>query len=204
LNPLDFIFNEVQSPKHMKMPKTILEDTDSDGVTNQFDLEPNTPANCPVDAHGVSRDTDGDGVPDCKDKELITPTQCQPVNADGVGNCPDPACCKNIGGTNLLNACNLNNLPSINFAVQSESLSSDAKVLLGHIVTSLKNNPNCKVIICGSVSKTKSGQTIGQRRVDAIVKYLIDKGGISSDRVSAQYDCAEGDASVVEIRAEQK
>ncbi|MBU6158696.1 MAG: hypothetical protein KGP35_06655 [Bacteroidetes bacterium] len=205
LNPLDFIFNEVQSPKHMKMPKTILEDTDNDGVTNQFDLQPNTPAGCPVDARGVSRDTDGDGVPDCKDKELITPTQCQPVNADGVGNCPDPACCKSPGGgAHLLNTCTLTNLPSISFAGQSETLSSDAKVLLGYIVSSLKNNPNCKAIVCGSVSKSKSGQTIGQRRVDAIVKYLIEKGGISSDRVAAQYDCAEGDTSTVEVRAEQK
>ena len=40
-----------------------------------------------------SPDTDGDGVPDSKDKELITPTYCQPVDADGVGKCPDPACC---------------------------------------------------------------------------------------------------------------
>ena len=69
-------------------------DSDNDGVPDQFDKEPNTPAGCPVDFRGVSRDTDGDGVPDCKDKELITPTQCQPVDADGIGKCPDPECCK--------------------------------------------------------------------------------------------------------------
>src|SRR5258706_11895123 len=38
--------------------------------------------------------SDGDGVPDCKDKQLITPTECQPVDADGVGKCPEPDCCK--------------------------------------------------------------------------------------------------------------
>ncbi|MEO9003589.1 MAG: DUF6089 family protein, partial [Ginsengibacter sp.] len=42
-------------------------DSDGDGVSDMFDKEPNTPAGCPVDAHGVARDTDGDGVPDCKD-----------------------------------------------------------------------------------------------------------------------------------------
>src|ERR1700750_3500511 len=78
----------------MKLPKPVLDDADGDGVTDQFDLEPNTPKGSPVDSHGVSRDTDGDGVPDFKDKELITPTQCQPVDADGVGKCPDPQCCK--------------------------------------------------------------------------------------------------------------
>ena len=70
-----------------------MDDTDGDGVTDQLDREPNTPAGCPVDTHGVTKDTDGDGVPDCKDKQLITPTECQPVDADGVGKCPDPACC---------------------------------------------------------------------------------------------------------------
>jgi hypothetical protein len=78
INPLDYAYNEINAPRHMKLPKPVLDDTDGDGVTDQFDLEPNTPKGCPVDSHGVSRDTDGDGVPDCKDKELITPTQCQP------------------------------------------------------------------------------------------------------------------------------
>ncbi len=54
-------------------------DADGDGVADIFDKEPNTPAGCPVDTHGVTRDTDGDGVPDCKDKQLVTPTECQPV-----------------------------------------------------------------------------------------------------------------------------
>jgi hypothetical protein len=84
-NPLDYAYNEINKPNHMKLPKPVLDDADGDGVPDQFDNEPNTPAGSPVDAHGVSRDTDGDGVPDAKDKELITPTQCQPVDADGVG-----------------------------------------------------------------------------------------------------------------------
>lgn len=201
LNPLDYAYNELNAPRHMKMPKPVLDDADGDGVTDQFDLEPNTPAGCPVDTHGVSRDTDGDGVPDCKDKELITPTQCQPVDADGVGKCPDPECCKNRVEDNT---CKLTDLPTINFAGNSATLSAEAKALVASIATSLRSNPNCKVVICGSAAKSKSGQALGQKRVDAIVKYLVETQGISSDRVVAQYDCSEGDPSVVEIRAEQK
>ncbi|HMO33248.1 MAG TPA: OmpA family protein [Lacibacter sp.] len=201
LNPLDYAYNELNAPRHMKLPKPVLDDADGDGVTDQFDLEPNTPAGCPVDTRGVSRDTDGDGVPDCKDKELITPTQCQPVDADGVGKCPDPECCKNRV---VDNTCNLVDLPSINFAGNKSDLSPEAKALLTSIATSLRSNPNCKVVICGSAAKSKSGQALGQKRVDAIVKYLIEVQGISADRVVAQYDCSEGDPSVVEIRAEQK
>jgi outer membrane protein OmpA-like peptidoglycan-associated protein len=205
LNPLDFSYNELNSPKHMKMPKPILDDADGDGVTDQFDLEPNTPAGSPVDTHGVSRDTDGDGVPDIKDKELVTPTQCQPVDADGVGKCPDPECCKNMVNVNdLMKQCNLTDLPSINFSGKALDLSTEAKALVGSVATSLRSNPNCKVIVCGSASKSKSGQSLGQKRVDAIVKYLVETQGISADRVVAQYDCSEGDPSVVELRAEQK
>ncbi len=59
-------------------------------------MEPNTPAGVPVDVRGVAKDTDGDGVPDYKDKELLTPQKCFPVDADGVGNCPEPACCTEL------------------------------------------------------------------------------------------------------------
>lgn len=202
LNPLDYAYNELNAPRHMKMPKPVLDDADGDGVTDQFDNEPNTPAGCPVDTHGVSRDTDGDGVPDCKDKELITPTQCQPVDADGVGKCPDPECCKNrVPETPK---CNLVDLPSINFTGGSANLSAEAKALLGSVATNLRGNPECKLIVCGSAAKSKSGQAAGQKRVDAIVKYLVETQGISADRVIAQYDCSEGDPSVVELRAEQK
>ncbi|MEQ1799238.1 MAG: hypothetical protein ABL872_14890 [Lacibacter sp.] len=202
LNPLDYAYNELNAPRHMKMPKPVLDDADGDGVTDQFDNEPNTPAGCPVDSHGVSRDTDGDGVPDCKDKELITPTQCQPVDADGVGKCPDPECCKNP--VIAPPTCNLVDLPSINFSGNSTALSAEGKALCGSVASSLRGNPECKMIVCGSAAKSKSGQALGQKRVDAIVKYLVEVQGISADRVVAQYDCHEGDPSVVELRAEKK
>ena len=63
INPLDYAYNEINKPNHMKLPKPVLDDADGDGITDQFDNEPNTPAGTPVDIHVVSRDTDGDGVP---------------------------------------------------------------------------------------------------------------------------------------------
>lgn len=203
MNPLDYAYNEMNAPRHMKLPKPVLDDADGDGVADQFDREPNSPAGCPVDSHGVSRDTDGDGVPDCKDKELITPTYCQPVDADGVGKCPDPACCKAVAGMGS-SACQLVDLPSINFNGGSTNLGAESQALLNSVAASMRSQPNCKLVVCGSAAKSKSGQALGQKRVDAIVKYLVESQGISADRVSAQYDCSEGDPSVVELRAEQK
>ena len=61
LNPLDYAYSELNTPKHMKLPKPSFEDADGDGVLDQLDCESNTPAGCPVDTHGVTKDTDGDG-----------------------------------------------------------------------------------------------------------------------------------------------
>jgi hypothetical protein len=87
-NPLDYAYDELMNHRHVKIPKMECPDADGDGVCDHLDREPNTPAGCAVNTHGVTADTDGDGVPDCKDKELITPTSCQPVDADGVGTMP--------------------------------------------------------------------------------------------------------------------
>ncbi len=140
LNPLNYAYSELNNPKHMKLPKPVFDDADGDGVVDQLDREPNTPADCPVDTHGVTKDTDGDGVPDCKDKQLITPTECQPVDADGVGKCPEPECCKNAAAAAV--ACPTD-YPSLNF--RGSALSSDAKAMLASVAAKMKANPNCNI-----------------------------------------------------------
>ncbi|MDB5222831.1 MAG: Sporulation Domain-Containing Protein [Chitinophagaceae bacterium] len=73
---------------------TILPNKEGDVVEGlKFTLQTLT-GGCKVDARGLLKDSDGDGVPDCQDKELITPASCQPVDADGVGKCILPGCCK--------------------------------------------------------------------------------------------------------------
>jgi outer membrane protein OmpA-like peptidoglycan-associated protein len=203
INPLDYAYSELNTPKHMKFPKPILDDADGDGITDQFDLEPNTPKNTPVDSHGVSRDTDGDGVPDYKDKELITPTQCQPVDADGVGKCPEPACCQTLDS--LIKAggiknCNIGSLPSISFANKSATLSNDAKAVLASLAETIRNNPNCKVAVVGYGESSKSVQQLSWDRVNTVINYLVEKEGISSDRFIFKYGETGGDANTIDIR----
>jgi outer membrane protein OmpA-like peptidoglycan-associated protein len=203
LNPLDYAYNEVNKPRHMKLPKPVLDDADGDGITDQFDQEPNTPAGAPVDSHGVSRDTDGDGVPDYKDKELVTPTQCQPVDADGVGKCPPPACCDSLqklieeGG---LHKCKIGNLPSVTFKAKSITLSNDAKALLASAASQIKNNPDCKIAVVGYCASSKSEQQLSWDRVNAVISYLVDKEGISQDRFIFKYGEAGGDCNTVDLQ----
>jgi outer membrane protein OmpA-like peptidoglycan-associated protein len=204
LNPLDYAYNEVNKPRHMKLPKPVLDDSDGDGVTDQFDQEPNTPAGAPVDTHGVSRDTDGDGVPDYKDKELVTPTQCQPVDADGVGKCPPPACCDSLqklieeGG--IRGKCGIGDLPSVTFKGKSITLSNDAKALLASAAQKIKDNPNCKIAVIGYCASSKSEQQLSWDRVNAVISYLVDKEGISQDRFIFKYGETGGDCNTVDLR----
>ncbi len=210
INPLDYAYGEINAPKHMKLPKPVLDDADGDGVTDQFDHEPNTPAGCPVDTHGVSRDTDGDGVPDCKDKELITPTQCQPVDADGVGKCPDPACCKEInarldsGGVGSMGGgkgrCFIGDLPSIVFKGRTVTLSKDGKALASTIAEKMRNNPGCKVAVIGYGESSKTAQQLSWDRVNEVIKYLVEKEGVNSDRFIFRYGQTGGDENTIDIK----
>jgi len=204
INPLEYAYNEINQPKHMKLPKPILDDSDNDGVTDQFDQEPNTPAGAPVDTHGVSRDTDGDGVPDFRDKELITPTQCQPVDADGVGKCPDPACCDSLKemlkNYHPQTGCGIGDLPSITFSGRAVTLTNDAKALLASVAQKMRNNPNCRVAVIGYGESSKAAQQLSWDRVNAVINYLVEKEGISSDRFIFRYGQGEGAENTVDLR----
>jgi outer membrane protein OmpA-like peptidoglycan-associated protein len=199
-NPLDFSYSELNSPKRMKIPKPVLDDADGDGITDQFDNEPNTPAGSPVDSHGVSRDSDGDGVPDYKDKQLITPTECQPVDADGVGKCPDPACCQDMV-KKASSECVIGDLPSVSFKANSAAISKDAEAVLATVADRMRNNPNCKVVVSGYGEPSKASQQLSWDRVNAVINYMVDKQGISSDRFIFKYGQTEGDPNTVDLRA---
>jgi OOP family OmpA-OmpF porin len=207
LNANNFIYSELNSPKHMKLPKVPLPDADGDGVTDQFDLEPNTPKGAPVDTHGVSKDTDGDGVPDYKDKEVLTQKSCFPVNNDGVGSCPEPACCKEIRDmvSNMKNStapvtaqCNVGNLPSIQFKGNAK-LSKDAMASLDGVAAKINANPTCKVKVIGYGASSKAAQQLSWERVNAVIKYLAEKQGISESRLLFVY-AQDGDANTVDLQ----
>jgi outer membrane protein OmpA-like peptidoglycan-associated protein len=198
MNPLEFAYSELNNPKHMKLPKVKLDDADGDGVTDQFDLEPNTPPGAPVDTHGVSKDTDGDGVPDYRDKELLTLQNCFPVDEDGVGNCPEPDCCKERGTAGPVTDCKISDLPSVQFAGSSVRLSKEAQSILNTVAAQLKASPTCKVRVSGHGASNKAAQQLSWDRVNAIIRYLVERQGISSNRIIFEYG-TEGDPSTVDL-----
>jgi hypothetical protein len=188
LNPMDYAYSELTNPRQLKMPKAECDDVDGDGVCDFLDKEPNTPAGCPVDTHGVTLDTDGDGVPDCKDKQLITPTECQPVDADGIGKCP-VKCCDNPP---LPPTVCPTDYPSVSFKGSTCALSSDAKSLLNAVASKMKANPTCNISMVGHSGASKAAQKNANCRLDAAKKYLVENGGISADRISTNAEIGDG------------
>lgn len=200
LNPLDYAYSEINQPKHMKLPKPVLDDTDGDGVTDQLDREPNTPEGCPVDSHGVTKDTDGDAVPDCKDKQLITPTNCQPVDADGVGQCSAPACCDSVMAN--LETFRINRCPSDyqSINVNNLRLDNNARAILNANAIKLKSRPDCTITISGYAAPDKRKQALAAKKIELVKNYLVEKAGISADRISTNILIAEGSSNTIEFQ----
>ena len=197
VNPNNYLYNELNNPKHLKITPPPCADADDDGVCDFLDREPNTPAGCPVDTHGVTKDTDGDGIADCKDKEVLTQKSCFPVDADGVGKCPDPKCCTDRPQVPV---CALSTFPTIQFSAGSAKLSSTAQTLLNSVAQQLNANPNCKVKVVGYGASDKRAQQLSWDHVNAVKTYLVEKQGISESRIIFTYGMA-GNGNTVDMMA---
>jgi hypothetical protein len=206
INPLDHSYNELSYPRHMILPNPVLPDKDEDGITDQFDKCPKTPAGVVVDARGCPIDSDGDGVPDYKDKQMITPTECQPVDADGVGNCPCPDGCKEIVNNNNNNNNNNGKNPCGNigagtllFPEKSNKINKGMEIQLATLAAQMQANPLCKVVIMGGGSGSKLKEQKSWEHVNAVIEYMSDKNSIGRDRFIFKYGEA-GDESIVTYR----
>jgi len=198
MNPMDYGYN---SMKHIKAPSSNCDkDADGDGISDCFDRCPNTPGGVSVDSHGCPFDTDGDGVFDYKDKQLITPTECQPVDADGVGKCPcpDPDCFK---GITKIEGCGNIPMGSISFNAGSPKLGSSAMNQLNTLSSSMRSNPNCKVVVIGNGNGSKVEQQRSWDRVNSVINYMVEKQGIDRERFIFQYGNASGDSNSVDYRS---
>ncbi len=193
LNPLDHLYNEMSYPRHMILPEPILSDADGDGIADQFDKCPGTPAGVAVDSHGCPMDTDGDGVPDDRDKELITPTYCQPVDADGVGKCPCPDGCGGVAPP----TCGSIGAGSITFDKNLAKIRPASQAQLAALAAQMQANPTCKVVITGAGNASKAAQQRSWDRVNAIIEYMSEKHAIDRNRFIFQYGQAGDETGVM-------
>lgn len=153
-------------------------DSDKDGVFNDKDKCPNSPAGYPVDAKGCNIDSDHDGVLDPEDKCPDTPAGFS-VNSEG---------------------CPLKATLQLNFNSDSTAVDSEGAKKVNDFATFLKNSPAYKASIVGHTDSTGSeayNQKLSEKRAEKVKSMLIEQGVVAA-RLSSS---GEGEAMPVATNA---
>jgi len=183
-------------------------DSDGDGVTDDVDQCPNTPANVAVDKQGCPLDADGDGVPDYKDRCAGTPAGVSvdmygcALDSDGDGvadykdKCPDTP--KGIvvdqtGCAPLIQSAIVTSAGTLIFKdVQFDSgrwtLKSSSFPILDQIADTLKQAPDLKVEIQGhtdSQGNRAYNLDLSEKRAESVRTYMIN-AGVPATRLTAK------------------
>ncbi len=158
-------------------------DSDGDGVVDEKDKCPNTPAGRQVNADGCELDSDGDGIVDGADA-------CPQVYAKTADGCPlpvatvpapDPApvAAPVVAANKLM-------LEGVNFDFDKTDLRpEDIDALEQDAAAMLQGNSKVIVEVAGhtdSIGSDEYNMDLSQRRAEAVSNYLINKG-ISADRL---------------------
>lgn len=168
-------------------------DDDNDGVSNDRDQCPGTPAGAIVDAQGcetaaAAGDADGDGVADENDECPRTPAGAKvlPSGCALVGDCRTPQAGEQVDE----NGCAPGRrfvLKGVNFASSSDVLSSDAQGALGGVVETLQAYPDVKIEVGGHTDNTGSAalnKSLSERRARSVLQYLAQQG-VDAGRMNA-------------------
>ncbi|GAB2799941.1 hypothetical protein GCM10027040_29300 [Halomonas shantousis] len=171
-------------------------DADGDGVPDDRDQCPNTPAGVAVDAVGCPLDTDGDGVADYQDQCPGTPAGVEvdakgcPLDSDGDGvpdyqdQCPDTPAGTEV---NALGCPADLVLRDVNFEFDSAQLTENAETILDRVAEKLVSNENVRVRLEGhtdSIGSAAYNKELSQRRAESVKEYLASQG-VSQDRMTA-------------------
>jgi OOP family OmpA-OmpF porin len=143
-------------------------DTDRDGVIDKLDQCPDTPYGVQVDEVGCPLDTDKDGVYDYLDKCPDTPMELK-VDKNG---CP------------MKVVINLNVL----FDFDKSDVKAKYHDEIKRVAAYMNAYPWEKATLEGHTDSKGTdayNEKLSQRRVDAVMKYLVEKFGISADRLKA-------------------
>jgi outer membrane protein OmpA-like peptidoglycan-associated protein len=212
-NPLTDIYSDAKEAR--ETVRKLTEDTDSDGVPDLYDKEPDTPEGtlvdnqgrtldsdgdgypdvdddqpfspkgAAVDGRGVALDSDNDGVPDIYDKEPNSPAGMY-YDAKGVAiQLPKPQ--PQEGGSALDVACLL---PIIYFDLDRDEIKPEFYPELYYIAQVMKANPAVKIRATGhaDVRNTDTyNEDLSKRRVENTINFIANTYGIERSRFMTQY-----------------
>ena len=174
-------------------------DSDGDGVPDYLDKCPDTPKGAAVYSDGCPVDFDNDGVPDYKDKCPDTPAGAKvneegcPADSDNDGVPDTMDKCPNTpeGVAVDENGCMQSMTLRIYFDPNSTKVKPEYYVEIEKLAKYLKEHPDVKVEIQGHTDKTprsnyEYNMRLSQKRAEAVKRILVEKFGISPDRIIAK------------------
>ena len=203
INPVESIYNDIDSIN--KNLKTLMADSDGDGVGDYFDKDNETPDGVKTYGDGTSVDTDGDGVPDSKDKEvfsLVNDVDSDGVakddDGDGIPNAIDVEPSSPAGSMvdskgkaieiKEYSAYNCDNLtlPTIMFDNGSSKISSSSFASLYTLAEKMRMCPSLSLTATG-YTRSKSGERLAMKRANSIIDHLEANYGVERGRISVDY-----------------
>jgi len=187
-------------------------DSDGDGVTDDLDRCPGTPAGTPIDSTGcpLPQDDDGDGVVNETDKCPGTPAGkkvdavgCEvdgDDDADGILNSADQ-CPNSPPGARVNNVgCPFDRtllLQGVKFETNKDTLLPESIPILDNAIATLKRYPEVNIEVQGYTDSRGSDAynlDLSARRAATVLKYLTD-GGVTNQLTSRGYGETEPIAS---------
>lgn len=162
------------------------QDSDGDGVVDEKDKCPNTPAGRKVGPDGCELDRDGDGVVDdddkCPDVPANTPDGCPPV-AEAAPAEPAPAAAPEPAPRAIV-------LEDVNFEFDKATLRPEAYETLDKAVETLRGWGQGTVEVGGHADSKGSeayNMELSRRRAESVREYLISKGVPAEQLVTKAY-----------------
>jgi len=193
INPMTLILKEIEDVKQKQLE---YRDSDSDGVADVFDQEPNTPPGADVNTKGVTLDSDEDGVPDYLDAEKFSPPG---FNVDEQGRAIKPSHLTEEKFAELLrkqiespdsSQIMKKFLPPIHFDINSARIRAVDAGNLESVARILQTTPGLRLQVIGHTDLVGSepyNNLLSYERAESVINYLVDKHGISRSRLVLQW-----------------
>jgi len=171
---VSYLFGTKAVEKKVEAPvaKEAPGDKDGDGVMDNDDQCPDTPATVSVDSVGCPLDTDRDGVPDHRDKCPGTPEGAK-VDEEGCALKLKEAVSRTL---------------DIKFDTGKSIVKSDYYPNIQEIAQFMREYPDTNTLIEGhtdDVGKDASNQRLSEQRANAVREVLVSRFGVSSMRLRA-------------------